>query len=132
MTSGNQKWKGAAPVFSKRAELIIIEEQFWLKLNWLIKFILIIDIRIAKSKIEEAKAWVRKYFNEASVDIKLFVLIIKGINDNKLISNPTQAPNQELEETVIIVLLIKVKKNNNLAEFLNIKKKRIKTFINGV
>lgn len=60
------------------------------------------------------------------------MLIIKGINDSKLISNPTQAPNQELEEIVIIVLLIKVKKNNNLDEFLNIKKKRIKTFINGV
>lgn len=66
------------------------------------------------------------------MDIKLLVLIIKGINDIKLISNPIQAPNQELEETVIIVLLIKVRKNNNLAEFLNIKKKRIKTFINGV
>lgn len=66
------------------------------------------------------------------MDIKLFVLIIKGINDNKLISNPIQAPSQELEDTVIIVLLIKVKKNSNLAEFLNIKKKRVKTFINGV
>lgn len=66
------------------------------------------------------------------MDIRFVVLIIKGINDNRLISNPIQAPNQELDEIVIKVLLIKVKKNNNLAEFLNIKKKRVKTFINGV
>lgn len=62
-------------------------------------------------KIAEAKAWVKKYFKEASVDSKLFVSIIKGINDNKLISNPIQAPNQELEEIEINVPLIKVVKN---------------------
>jgi hypothetical protein len=60
------------------------------------------------------------------------VLIIKGINDNKLISNPIHAPNQEFEEIVINVPLINVIKNNNLDEFLKIKKKRIITFINGV
>ena len=56
----------------------------------------------------------------------------KGINDNKLISNPIQAPNQEVDEIVIKVPLIKVIRNNNLDEFLKIKKKRIKTFISGV
>lgn len=60
------------------------------------------------------------------------MLIIKGINDNKLISNPIQAPNQEVEETVIRVPLIRVIKNKSLDEFLKIKKKRIKTFISGV
>lgn len=62
-------------------------------------------------KIAEAKAWVKKYFKEASVDNKLFVSIIKGINDSKLISNPIQAPNQELEETEINVPLINVVRN---------------------
>lgn len=60
------------------------------------------------------------------------MLIIKGINDNKLISSPIQAPSQELDEIVIKVPLIKVIINNILAEFLKIKKKRTKTFINGV
>lgn len=59
----------------------------------------------------EANACVKKYFKEASVDIKLFVSIIKGIKDNKLISNPIQALNHEFEEIVIIVPLIKVVKN---------------------
>ena len=43
------------------------------------------------------------YFNEASVDIKLLLSLIRGIIDSKLISRPIQALNQELEETVIIV-----------------------------
>jgi adenine C2-methylase RlmN of 23S rRNA A2503 and tRNA A37 len=80
----------------------------------------------------EAIACVKKYFNEASEDIKLFVLIIKGINDNKLISSPIQAPNQEFAEIVIKVPLIRVNINSNFDEFLKIKKKRIETFINGV
>uniref|UniRef100_A0A1A9WJW4 Uncharacterized protein n=1 Tax=Glossina brevipalpis TaxID=37001 RepID=A0A1A9WJW4_9MUSC len=40
--------------------------------------------------MEEAKACVKKYFNEASVDINLLSLM-RGIKDNKLISNPIQA-----------------------------------------
>jgi hypothetical protein len=62
-------------------------------------------------KIAEASACVKKYFNEASVDNKLFVSIIKGIKDNKLISNPIQAPNHELEEIAIKVPLTNVVKN---------------------
>jgi hypothetical protein len=62
-------------------------------------------------KIAEAKACVKKYFKEASVDSKLLVSIIKGIKDNKLISNPIQAPNHELEEIEINVPLINVVKN---------------------
>ena len=60
------------------------------------------------------------------------MLIIKGINDNKLISNPIQAPNQDVDETVTRVPLTRVIKNNSLDEFLKIKKKRVKTFISGV
>lgn len=39
---------------------------------------------------------------------------IRGINDNKLISNPIQALNQVFEEIVINVPINSVKKNNNL------------------
>ena len=130
MTPGNQKWKGAAPLFNNRAEEI--NKFLYLRRNWL--FILSkINIRMTANKnTDEANAWVKKYFKEASEDIKLFVLIIKGINDNKLISNPIHAPNQDVDETVTRVPLIRVIKNNKLDEFLKIKKKRVKTFISGV
>lgn len=49
-----------------------------------------------------------------------------------MISKPIQAPNQEFAEIAIIVPIIKVNINNIFDELLKIKKKRIKTFINGV
>ena len=55
-----------------------------------------------------------------------------GIKANKLISNPIQAPNHELDETVIKVPDIKIHKNTIFEELLKIKKERIMTFINGV
>jgi hypothetical protein len=61
-------------------------------------------------KIEEAKACVKKYFKEDSEENKFFVLIIRGIKDNKLISNPIHIPNQEEEEIEIKVPIIIVKK----------------------
>lgn len=84
-----------------------------------------------KSK-EEANAWVKKYFSEASVDIKLFVFIIRGINDNKLISSPIHTPNQEFEEIEINVPNIIENKKINLDGFLNIKKKRINLYSQGM
>jgi len=86
----------------------------------------------ANNKTVEAKAWVKKYFKEDSVDFKLFLSLIRGIKDNKLISKPIQAPNQELEVTVIIVPVIITIKNKIFEELFKIKKKRIKTFISGV
>jgi hypothetical protein len=71
-------------------------------------------IIIENKKIEEAKAWVKKYFNEDSEENKFFDLIIKGIKDNKLISSPIQILNQEVEEIAINVPVIIDKKNKNL------------------
>lgn len=45
---------------------------------------------------------------------RLLVFIIKGIKDNKLISNPIQILNQEEEEILIIDPKINIKKNNIL------------------
>lgn len=56
--------------------------------------------------IDEAKAWVRKYFNDDSEENKFFVLIIKGIKDKRLISNPIHIPSQEDEEIEIKVPII--------------------------
>lgn len=58
--------------------------------------------------------------------------LIRGIKANKLISNPIHALNQELAEIEIRVPIIKIAKNIILDELLKIKKKRIRTFINGV
>lgn len=62
---------------------------------------------IKKSNTLEAKAWVKKYFKIASEEKRLLFFIIKGINDNKLISKPIQILNQDEEQ-----ILIKVPKNN--------------------
>lgn len=69
---------------------------------------------IKKRRILDAKAWIKKYFKEASEEYRLLIFIIKGINDNKLISNPIQILNHEEEEILIIVPKIKVLKNNIL------------------
>lgn len=44
-----------------------------------------------------------------SVEVKLLVLIIRGIKDNKFNSRPIHIPIQEEDEIVIKVPLIKVK-----------------------
>lgn len=127
---GNQKWKGAAPIFNSRVDIIIIEVN-----DSLISiFILFFNIKIIdeNNKTVEANAWVKKYFKDASVEVKLLLSLSRGIKDNKLISSPIQAPNQELDVTVIIVPIIIIVKNKIFEELLKIKKKRIITFINGV
>lgn len=130
ITPGNQKWKGAAPLFNNKVDKINKS----LKLLFIIQLLLknnIIKI-IANNKIDEAKAWVKKYFNLLSEVIKFFLpSFIKGINESKLISNPIHAPNQELEEIVIKEPEINIIKKILLEIFL-IKKKRIITFISGV
>lgn len=70
--------------------------------------------KIEKIKILDPNAWVKKYFSEASEENKFFIVNIKGINDNKLISNPIQIENQEFAEIEINVPIIKEKKNKNL------------------
>jgi hypothetical protein len=59
-------------------------------------------------------------------------VVIRGIKERRLISNPIQAPNHELAEMEIRVPLTKVIKNRSLVGLLNIRKKKIKTSINGV
>lgn len=86
----------------------------------------------ANNRVVEARACTRKYFREASVDIKLFDSFIRGINDNKLISRPIHALSHEFEDTVKSVPSIRIDKNKILEEFLKIKKKRTRTFMSGV
>lgn len=128
ITIGNQKWNGAIPVFiiKEEAKIILI---FELKFKSIFHSIKKENKIIENNKTLEAKAWVRKYFNDASEENKLFNFIVKGINDNKLISNPIQILNHDDEQILIIVPKNNVDKNNILYEFFKIKKKRIITFI---
>ena len=109
---GNQKWNGADPIFINKEELIIIDKKLF-KSKFFNK---IIFIMIEKSRLIDAIDWVKKYFKDASDINKLFELEIKGINLNKLISNPIQHPNHELDEIEINVLKIKMNKKNILFE----------------
>lgn len=131
ITLGNQKWKGATPLFIIKEEAkIIIMTFFFMSIEFH-------SVRQENKIIEnkrtlEAKACVKKYFNDASDENKLLFFIERGIKDNKLISRPIQTLNHEEELILIIVPIINVEKNNNLYEFFKIKKKRGKTFISRV
>lgn len=83
-------------------------------------------------KIIEANTWVRKYLIADSDESKFLLSIIRGINDNKLISNPIHTPNQDDEEIAIKEPLITINKKIFFETKFIIKKKRIKTFIIGV
>lgn len=109
ITSGNQKWKGAAPNFINNAEfnMILNIGLIWLKINSLFISIKIIEI----NKIIEAIVCVIKYFIEDSDFIIFLDEFIKGIIEIKLISNPIHILIHEYEEIEIIVPnIIKLKK----------------------
>lgn len=129
MTSGNQKCKGAAPIFSNKATLKIINSG---NLNCLvIELARFIKITIADRSKEDPKTWVMKYFRAASVGYLLLYVFIRGIKDRRLISKPIQEINHILAEIAMKVPIIIELKNISLKIFI-IKKKRIITFISGV
>lgn len=101
ITSGNQKWKGAAPIFVSKAEFNIIVKNslVWGATSSSVNSIII----TAVSKIMDAMAWVMKYFNEDSEDIVFFLSENRGITERRLISSPIHILNQEYEEAVIMV-----------------------------
>lgn len=90
-TSGNQKWKGAAPIFNNRDVLSIVdsvisrmsERGFFILKKWIIE----------NNRIEEAIAWVIKYFNALSEGYLFLWFLISGIIERRLISKPIQAVN---------------------------------------
>lgn len=121
-TGGNQKWKGAAPILRRRAELRRTENE-QIKLFERI-------LRIEKIKIIEARVWEEKYFIIASEENLLLNLNKIGMIDKRFISNPIHIPIHEEAEIEINVLKIKKLKNTILLDFI-IKKKR-GAFIGGV
>jgi len=124
---GNQKWKGAAPIFTPRAIKIKEEEKekFTREEVW-------ISLQQARMIKREAKAWIEKYLMASSVKLKLIRSRSKGINLITLISNPSHARNQEFEETEITDPSPRQNKNAKKKFLMNIKKKEGKTLIEGV
>lgn len=108
MIWGNQKWNGGSPSLIIRADVKIK----WVKLNILYE---VIDISMDAHKIiaTEAIAWGRKYLIHDSVELLPILYTNKGIILIRLISNPIQAKNQELEEIEITVPIIKNLRNTS-------------------
>lgn len=86
---------------------------------------------MANKSIPDAMAWTIKYLIAASVENLFLEFVIKGIIERRLISKAIQEVTQDIDEIAIKVLMATILKNKNLKKFL-IKKKRIRTFINGV
>lgn len=102
ITWGNQKCTGAAPNFNNNDI-----HNMCIKLKE-------IKINTEPNTIKaEPKAWIKKYFKEASEAYWLLFTPIKGIKDIRFSSRPHQAPNQESEEILKTVPITKVKKNKS-------------------
>jgi len=82
------------------------------------------SIIIAERRIIEARAWIRKYFSADSVIRWLLVFEVRGIKDRRLISNPIQAPYQEVDDTEINDPTINVSMNINILGLVSIRKRR--------
>lgn len=113
ITGGNQRCKGAAPIFNNKAILI---NKLGLELN--------------KSSVgdlakiaAEPKAWIRKYFKAASAAYILSFDEIIGIKDRRFNSNPIQAVNHDGDEIAIKTPNIRVHMNNIRLGLVKIKKR---------
>ena len=75
---------------------------------------------LAKIRMDEASAWVKKYLMEASDVDGVGLRIRRGTKDIKLISKANHAISQEDEDDTRIVLNIKIKNKIKLYNFMNI------------
>ena len=104
ITWGNQKWVGAIPDFTPRAIRIKLLKELILLKGENLK----VEI-LAKIKMDEASACVRKYLIDASEIAGEERIKMIGIKDIKLISKANHEISHEDEEKTIEVLIIKIK-----------------------
>ena len=71
---------------------------------------ILIDVDMIR--IVEAKAWIRKYLIADSARKGHNLVVINGIKESRLSSNPSQDPNQDVEEIERAVPVNNVEKNN--------------------
>lgn len=98
ITLGSQKWKGAAPIFSSKLDEI---NKVNLPVKSVFAFKNILKTIKENNNVLDAKAWIKKYFKEDSEENKFFFIIIKGIKERRLISNPIHSLSQEVDEIAI-------------------------------
>lgn len=67
--------------------------------------------------MDEAEAWIRKYFMAASEERVFLLLIIRGTKESIFNSKPIQAVNQFVDEIEIEVPRIVINKNRRLRLF---------------
>lgn len=124
--SGNQKWNGAIPILIKKAEFIIKRFKDIFIFLKILKLIIIIVILIII--IDEAIVWTMKYLTDASEEVILILLYIKGIIAKRFISRPIHIPIQEVDEIEINVLKIS-KFKKRILKFLFIKKRILNSYL---
>lgn len=95
--------KGASPIFSARASVIITAGAgcviCWMS-HWPVSQAFVV---LAKSRVEAAVAWVRKYLVAASVARGWWCCVMRGIIARVLISSPIQARSQcELINVMVV------------------------------
>lgn len=112
ITSGNQKWNGAAPSFVINAVIIIIENELFIR-GLIISFIFS-NIVIAVIRTRDAMACVMKYFMDDSEENMFFLSEKRGITDKRLISRPIHILIHEYDEIATIVPIIMELKNTIL------------------
>lgn len=101
ITEGYQKWHGAIPILisNENNKITAIFGIIWLYNH--------IDDLLRINRLDP-RAWVNKYFTDASVSWKFVELLIIGINEIKLSSIASQIINQFVLVIAIIVLIISV------------------------
>lgn len=101
ITDGYHRWQGAIPILSVRAirRISVIKLLGVLSLNHN-------DILLIKSMLDP-RAWVRKYFTDASVSWYLFEDKIRGINLNRFNSKDIHKKSQFVLERAINLLNIR-------------------------
>jgi len=106
VTSGSQKWNGAAAIFIIRASVIsVVDVWFVVSVisHWEVSIAFIVAANIM---VIDANVWVRKYFVAASVDRGWLGFEIIGIMDNVLISRQAQAIIQCVDAITRMVLSV--------------------------
>lgn len=106
VTSGSQKWNGAAAIFIIKANVMIVVgacSDMSVISQWDVFRAFIVA---ANSIVIEARVWVRKYFVAASVARGWCGLEIMGIMDSVLISKQVQAMIQCVDVATRMVLSI--------------------------
>lgn len=104
VTSGSQKWNGAAAIFIMRAKVIMVVE-VWFDMSVISQWdVLRAFVVAANNMAMDARVCVRKYFVAASVARGWWGLEIMGVMDSVLISRQAQAIIQCVDEATRMVL----------------------------